>query len=122
MLTLAEALLLNGRTIATIAAYVQQYLDEHWQTVWQTHLPHIERVYATSGDSAYAVYSRALFSPLADELRQAGVICQPRFPGAFSASWEQGPWEERTALAALASYGTTHTCSLRTLVLYFSHA
>jgi hypothetical protein len=81
--------------MATVVAYAQEYLDEHWQTVWQAHLPEIERVYAKSGDSAYAVYSRALFPPLDDELRRAGLTCQPRFPGMFSASWEQGPWQER---------------------------
>jgi Family of unknown function (DUF6022) len=93
--TLAEALLRKESTMATVVAYIQQYLDEHWQAVWHAHLPEIERVYAKSGDSAYAVYSRALFLPLEDELSQAGLSCRPRFPGTFSASWEQGPWEER---------------------------
>jgi hypothetical protein len=95
MTSLPEAFLLKGKTMATVIDYAQQYLDEHWQTVWQEHLLAIEHAYAKSGDRAYAVYSRALFPPLENELRQAGVTCQQRLPGDFATSWEQGPQQER---------------------------
>ena len=96
MTTLTETFSLKGKTIETVAAYSQQYLDEHWQAVWQHHLPEIEQVHKHSGDLAYGMYSRKLFRPLEDELQQAGLTCEPALPGTFPLSREAwGPQEER---------------------------
>jgi hypothetical protein len=92
---LAETLSLKGKTIETIAAYAQQYMDEHWQETWQQHLPEIRRVYQKAGEPAYGVYARKLFSPLEAELEQAGLTCEQSLPGQFPLSREQGPQEKR---------------------------
>src|SRR5712692_3713367 len=75
-----------------LVAAVQQYIDEHGQEVWQQHLPKIEHVYQQSGDTAYGLYSRNLFLPLEDELKQAALSCEPALPATFPSSREQwGP-------------------------------
>src|SRR5260370_11016437 len=92
MTTLTETFSLKGKTIETVAAYSQQYLDEHWQAVWQHHLPEIEQVYKHSGDPAYGMYSRKLFRPLEDELQQAGLTPETPFASTFPPSRENwGP-------------------------------
>jgi hypothetical protein len=96
MTTLIETFSHKGQTVEAVAAYVQQYLDEHGETVWQDHLPQIEQKYQRSGNQAYGLYSQLLHHPLEEELRQAGLICDPRLPGSFPLSREQwGPEEAR---------------------------
>jgi hypothetical protein len=97
MTTLAEAIELKGRTLETIANYAQQYVDEHWQKVFQQHLPALEEIHARAGEPAYARYGQDLFRPLFNEFKQEGLICDPAaLPGTFPLSREQwGPAEER---------------------------
>ena len=89
MTTLAETFSLKGKTVETVATYVQQYLDEHAEAVWRDHLPQIEQHYQQSGNQAYGFYSQTLHRPLEEELRQAGLTCDPRLPGSFPLSREQ---------------------------------
>ena len=96
MTTLAKMFSLQGRTIETVATYVQQYLDEHWQQVMQRHRPELEEIRVRAGGPAYARYSQELFRPVYDELKQEGLTCDPALPGTFPLSREQwGPEEER---------------------------
>ena len=96
MTTLVEAISLNGRTIETVATYVQQHIDTHWQEVMEQHRPALEAIFARAAEQVYARYSQELFQPLAASLKQAGLICDPAFPGTIPLSREQwGPQEER---------------------------
>jgi hypothetical protein len=96
MTPLAETLSCKGKTLETVATYVQQYVTSHWQDVWHDHQPEIERVYQHTGDPAYGLYSRRLFGPLQQELQQAGLTCEPALPGTFPLSREAwGPQEAR---------------------------
>jgi len=96
MTTLVELFSLKGRTIETVAAYIQQYVDEHSQEVLQQNIVELEEIRARLGDPAYARYSQALFRPLYDEIKRAGLTCDPGLPGSFPLSREQwGPQEER---------------------------
>lgn len=96
MTTLTETFSLKGRTIETVATYVQQYIDDHWQQIMQRHRPVLEEIRARAGDPAYARYNQELFRPVYDELRQEGLICDPALPGTFPLSREQwGAEQER---------------------------
>jgi hypothetical protein len=64
--------------------------------VFQQHLAVLEEIRARVGEQVYARYGQELFRPLADEFKQAGLICDPAFPGTFPLSREQwGPEEDR---------------------------
>lgn len=96
MTTLTEMFSLTGRTIETTAAYVQQFVNEHYLQVLQRHRQELEELFVRVGEPTYARYSQELFQPVSDELQQAGLICDPSFPGTFPLSREQwGPQEER---------------------------
>jgi hypothetical protein len=85
----------KGKTIETVATYVQQSIDEHWRGVWEQHLPEIQQRYQHAGDPAYGLYDQTLFHPLQEELKRAGIVCDPVLPGTFPLSrglW--GPQEE----------------------------
>ena len=121
MTTLAETISLRGETVETVAAYVQQYLNEHGPAVWRDHLPEIEQKYQQSGNQAYGLYSQTLHRPLEEFLLQAGLICDPRLPGTFPLSREQwGPQEarERRFWCVLRN---EHEEELGTLVTRFIH-
>ena len=90
MTTLVETFSLKGRTIETTAAYVQQFVDEHYQQVLQHHRQELEELFARVSEPAYARYSQALFLPVSDELKQAGLICDPAFPGTFPSHENNG--------------------------------
>jgi hypothetical protein len=96
MTTLIEAISLKGRTIETVATYVQQYIDAHWQEVMEQHRPVLEEIFARAAEQVYARYSQELFQPLTAEFKQASLTCDPTFPGTIPLSREQwGPQEER---------------------------
>jgi hypothetical protein len=84
-------------TIHTLVSYIRQYIREQWQTVLQEQEENLLRLFDKAGEYAYGVYFRALFEPLQEELRHAGIVCEPDFPGDFrSTSIEYwGPREER---------------------------
>ncbi len=84
-------------TIHTIASYIRQYIREQWQAVLQENHEKLLQTFDKAGEYVYGVYSRTLFQPLQEQLKQAGLHCEPDFPGDFrSASVEYwGPPEER---------------------------
>jgi hypothetical protein len=89
MTTATEIFSRQGKTLETVRAYVQQYINAHGQKIWQQHLKELEQASQQAINAAYRLYSRTLFQPLEDELRQAGLICDPRLPGTFPLSREQ---------------------------------
>jgi hypothetical protein len=121
MATLTETIALKGRTLETIADYAQRYVDEHWQQVFQQHLPALEEIRARVGDQAYARYGQELFRPLADEFKQVGLICDPALPGTFPLSREQwGAQEERERRFWCVLY-LENGSSLGTLITRYFH-
>jgi hypothetical protein len=90
-----EQLSRENRTIQTVAAYLQDYVDAHWQETFQHGLDEFRRVYEKAGEPAYAAYARALFRPLEEQLKQLGISCDSGLPGSFPQSIERGPMHER---------------------------
>jgi len=121
MTSLAETFLRKGQTVETVAAYVQQYLDEHGQAVWRDHLPEIEQQYQQSGNQAYGLYSQTLHRPLEEELQRAGLTCDPRLPGTFPLSREQWGPEEARERRFWCVLRRTQGEALGTLVTRFIH-
>ncbi len=96
---LLEAFLAEKReiTIHTLASYIRYYVHDQWQSVLQEKREELLRLFDKAGEPAYGVYGRALLDPVQEQLKQAGFICEPGFPGDFrSTSVEYwGPPEER---------------------------
>ena len=84
-------------TIHTFASYIRQYIRDHWQVVLQEKQEELRDLFNKAGEPAYGVYGRSLFHPLGEQLKAAGFVCEPDFPGDFrSTSVEYwGPPEER---------------------------
>ncbi len=84
-------------TINTVASYIRQYIREQLPTLLQENQEKLERTFAKAGEYAYGVYGRTLFQPLQEQLKLAGIIAEPDFPGDFATTsieyW--GPPEER---------------------------
>lgn len=83
-------------TMRMLQTYVQQYIDDNCQTVWERNLPEVERIYEKNGDAAYGFFCRKLFEPLVADIVEAGFLPRPLLPGTFPQSEEHwGPWEDR---------------------------
>lgn len=96
MKPLAEFLSEQGEaTIQTLARYIGQSLEEHWQPVLHQRRHELEQLFAQAGEPAYSTYAAALCRPIQTQLTQAGFLANPRFPGRLAASMEWGPIEER---------------------------
>jgi hypothetical protein len=88
--------LYKGTTMRMLQSYVQQYIDQHCQEVWEQNRSEIERIFEKNGDSAYGFFCRKLFEPLVAEIVEAGFLPRPLLPGTFPQSEEHwGPWEDR---------------------------
>jgi hypothetical protein len=82
-------------TIHMLTSSIQQYIHEQWQQVLQQSQEELLRIYDKAGEAAYGTYAQRLFRPVQEQLKQAGVLSEPRFPGTLSTSREWGPLEER---------------------------
>ena len=70
-------------TIHTLASYIRYYVREQWQSVLQEKQGELLHLFAKAGEPAYGVYGRTLLDPLQEQLKQAGFVCEPDFPGDF---------------------------------------
>jgi hypothetical protein len=84
-------------TIHTLASYIRPYMREQWQPLLQEHQEELLRMFDQAGEYAYGMFFRMLCQPIQEQLRLAGFVCQPDYPGDFrTASVEYwGPPEER---------------------------
>ncbi len=121
MTALAETFSRKGITLETVTTYVRNYIDAHGQEIWQQHLTEIEQRYQHAGNQAYGLYSQTLFRPLEEELRAAGLICDPRLPGTFPLSQEHWGAEEARERRFWCVLRKTQGEALGTLVTRFFH-
>lgn len=82
-------------TIQTLANYIQKSIHEQWQQVLQKNQEELLRIYDQVGEPAYGMYAQRLFRPIQEQLKRAGFLSEPRFPGTLSTSREWGPLQER---------------------------
>lgn len=86
---LMRNLVAEGRTLATVADWINGQLDRRWEATWREHLPRIREVYERMGEPAYGVYNRELFAPLQRDLAATGLRCAPPLPGTLPLSEEE---------------------------------
>lgn len=81
--------------IHTLASHIQLYVHEQWRRVLRENQEELMRLYDEAGEPAYGTYTRKLFRPVQGQLKRAGFLSQPRFPGTLASSREWGPAEGR---------------------------
>lgn len=87
--------LTHHSTIHAIASFTQWYIDEHWESVFQSMRQEMIDLYPTMGDTVYGRYIDRLVRPILTEFKRMGFRNKPRLPGGFMASREWGPEEDR---------------------------
>lgn len=80
----------NSSDIFTIGRYVQQYVNENWEAVFQAERDEMVRLYPEIGDSVYGVYGNKLFKALHEEFKAIGLRATPKLPGSLNLSREWG--------------------------------
>jgi hypothetical protein len=81
--------------IHKIAQYIQQHVDEQWETVYQNTRDEMVARYAEIGDSVYGIYGSHLFRHIHHQLKEVGLRATPRLPGDFNSSREWGEETDR---------------------------
>ncbi|QBD83007.1 hypothetical protein EPA93_46415 [Ktedonosporobacter rubrisoli] len=109
-------------TIHTLASYIKQYIHEKCQSLLQEQQEELLRIFDQAGERAYGVFQRMLCQPIQEQLKQAGFVCEPDYPGDFQTSsleyW--GPPEERER-CYWSTVKTAQGETLGTLVTQFFH-
>lgn len=85
----------GSRDIQTLARYVQQHIDEHWEPVFQQYHDKMVAAYNDIGDAVYGMYGLYLFRPVHEQFKQVGLKATPRLPGNLDISREWGPDDDR---------------------------
>ena len=80
----------NSSDIFTIGRYIQQYVNEHWEAIFQANRDEMIRLYPEIGDSVYGVYGNKLFKALHEEFKAHGLRATPKLPGSLNISREWG--------------------------------
>lgn len=80
--------------IFAIAQHIENHIAANWQILLQKHQNKLLRGFKKAGDLAYGAYLNFLFRPIHQQVKQAGLRPNPRFPGDFNLSREWGNPEE----------------------------
>lgn len=107
--------------IVTLGRYIERYIDEQWDRVFQVHQAKLEALYQEIGDSAYGFYGARLFKPIHEQLRQVGLRAAPRLPGGFSISREWGDDESDRQRWMWSKISKIDGEALGTIVCVFYH-
>ena len=95
MESLQEFLSQNKKSdIFTLAQYIEGHIAQNWQILLHKHSDKLLRAFNKAGDMAYGAYLNFLFRPIHQQLKQAQLHPEPRFPGNFNLSREWGTKEE----------------------------
>ncbi len=78
----------EAATIQTLAEYVENHIRDQWGKVLEESREGLLRIYDEAEEAAYGAYAQKLFHPVRKQLENAGLLSEPRFPGALSTSRE----------------------------------
>lgn len=111
----------NGSSdIHALARYIQQHVDEQWESVYQQTRDEMIARYDEIGDSVYGIYGTHLFRHIHDQLKEVGWRATPRLPGDFNASREWGEETDRERWM-WSKITTKDNTPIGTIVVTFYH-
>ena len=85
---------LNSKSrITTIARYLEDHIDQHWQGVFDAMAQEMADLYPKLGDMVYGRYISRLLRPALAHMKAAGLRSSPRLPGSLMQSREWGASE-----------------------------
>lgn len=107
--------------IFTLAAYVQAYVNEHGQAVFDTNKAEMIEKYPIIGDSVYGMYGKRLFDDLHAQMKGLGLKATPRIPGNLMISREWGDDESDRQRWMWSKITQADGIPLGTIVCAFYH-
>ena len=111
----------KSRDIQTLARYIQGYVDENWQRVFEENRDEMVRRYPEIGDSVYGIYGTRLFKYIHNQLKEAGLRATPRLPGSFMTSREWGDDESDRQRWMWSKISAADGASIGTIAVVFFH-
>ncbi len=80
----------DSSDIHTLGRYIQQHVDENWQTIFEANKDEMIQRYPEIGDTVYGIYGTQMFKHIHNQLSEVGLKATPRLPGSFTISREWG--------------------------------
>ncbi|WP_339207039.1 DUF6022 family protein [Paenibacillus sp. FSL K6-3182] len=81
-------------TIAAIASYITNHINESWESILLNHQDILQKAYSEAGDAAYGTFLNLMFLPVHRQFKESGFHLEPKLPGHFDLSREWGNAEE----------------------------
>lgn len=110
-----------SRDIHTLGRYIQQYINDNWDKVFQANRQEMIDRYDEIGDAVYGLYGTRLFRPIHDQLKLVGLRARPRLPGHFDTSREWGDDDSDRERWMWSRIETTDRKSVGTIATAFFH-
>ncbi len=107
--------------IHTLAAYVQAYVNEHGQSVFDANKAEMIEKYPLIGDSVYGMHGKRLFDDLHAQMKALGLKATPRIPGNLMISREWGDDESDRQRWMWSKITQADGTALGTIVCAFYH-
>jgi hypothetical protein len=76
--------------IQSIGRYIQEHINQHWESCFQQCQSKMLEMYPQIGDSVYAIYGKQLFQKVHERFKEWGLKASPRLPGGLMNSREWG--------------------------------
>jgi hypothetical protein len=111
----------GGRDIHAIARYIQQHVDQQWETVFQQYRDKMLAAYDDIGEAVYGMYGLYLFRPVHAQFKQVGLKATPRLPGNLDRSREWGSEDDRQRWMWSKLTSTEDGQPIGTLVTVYYH-
>jgi hypothetical protein len=111
----------HSSTIHTLGRYIQQYVNEQWQAIFEANKDEMIRRYPEIGDTVYGIYGTRMFKHIHEQLSEVGMKATPRLPGGFTISREWGEDETDRQRWMWSKISRADGTTVGTIVTVFHH-
>ncbi len=111
----------SSNDIHVIGKYVQQHINDYWQSTFEQAYPKMAALYEQIGDSAYGMYGATLFHTVHEQFKHVGLRATPKLPGSLNSSREWGNDESERQRWMWSKITTVEGAAVGTLVIVVYH-
>jgi hypothetical protein len=107
--------------IHSIGHYIQEHINQHWESCFQQCQSKMLEMYPQIGDSVYAIYGKQLFQKVHERFKELGLQASPRLPGSLMNSREWGENESERQRWMWSKISRSDGSAIGTIVIVVFH-
>lgn len=107
--------------IHSIGRYVQEHINQQWESSFQQCQRKMLALYPQLGDSVYAIYGKHLFQKVHEHFKTVGLQASPRLSGSLMTSREWGDSESERQRWMWSKISRSDGSAIGTIVIVVFH-